>query len=206
MYLLFLSTCCSYNLYRLIGLFPFQQLSGGLRFLRQQVTSVILFLLCAAGMIGCMLQEPALGLCDHGHCGDHRIASQLFPLSFFCLHFSAQGFLKTVLLAGHLGFFVTVFWPLASDGSNHGKSYGYCSFREVFIYVFILCIIFDARDLKTDLLRALGSLVTSVSRTSLQVITILSFVCYMSLSILLSLHLRHPSFGSGMGLHRIGHL
>lgn len=195
--LIFLSTCCSYNLYRLISLFPFQQLSGGLRFLRQQVTSVILFLFCAGGMIGCMLQEPALWVyvilatvLTIGYC------LPLLPLSFAAV-FQRAGYLKTILLAGTWAF-VTVFWPVASDGSHDGKIV-WILFLQRFSFMFILCIIFDARDLKTDLLRSLGSLVTSVSRTSLQVITILSFVCYMSLSILLSLHLRHPSLAVAWG-------
>jgi hypothetical protein len=144
-----------------------------------------------------MLQEPALRdyvilatVLTIGYC------LPLFPLSFSGA-FQRAGFLKTVLLAGTWAF-VTVFWPVASDGSHDGKIV-WILFLQRFSFMFILCIIFDARDLKTDILRSLGSLVTSVSRTSLQVITILSFVCYMSLSILLSLHLRHPSLAVAWG-------
>jgi branched-subunit amino acid transport protein len=96
------------------------------------------------------------------------------------------GFLKTVLLA-FTWTYVTVMIPVqqAVDLSNYSVA---LLFTARFLFMLMLCIIFDSRDISVDKINSLRSLATDVSKKTLQFIMATVFTVYLCAGVLLRNH------------------
>lgn len=194
--LVFMGTCCSYNMYRLVSLFPYNQSFSLARFVSRHRLAFLLILLTGTVMLVEIFRSPELR-------APVIISSTLTLL--YCLPllplqkpgwFTKAGFLKTILLAATWAF-ATVCLPVFSAEDSFGPVAWHLLLSR-FFFVFILCIIFDARDSEADLIRSLGSLVTSVSPGALRMITYLSFAAYAVFSVMLALEMHHPGVAAAM--------
>lgn len=174
--LVFLGTCCSYNLYRLISLFPFHSKDAWRCFLRDHITSLSLMVLTGSGMIILLLEERLLVVPSIlATAGTILYCLPLLPVEK-PTWFVKLGVMKTILLSATWTF-VTGCLPLISSGQSLSASNWYFVGCRL-TFMLILCIIFDKRDMEKDQLRALGSIATSIRPVYLQWITIILFVLH----------------------------
>ncbi len=93
------------------------------------------------------------------------------------------GFLKTILLA-FTWTYVTIIIPVANASLSWNKPL-MLLFTARFMFMLMLCIIFDSRDVKVDKIRGLSSLATVVSRKTLGILIMIVLSLYLSAGFLL---------------------
>lgn len=93
------------------------------------------------------------------------------------------GFLKTVLLAFTWAY-ITVILPVQQSVPVNGFSVGFL-FSARFLFMLMLCIIFDSRDSRVDKIRSLRSLATDVSKEALSCIMRIVFTLFIGAGFLL---------------------
>ena len=181
--LIFFSTLCSYNFYWLISKYYFNREFTLSFFLRRNWSNLSLFLIAAAGLLYCMNFLPGIFPYISIAATLTLIYSvPLWPLK--ALDFSRKaGFLKTLLLA-FTWTYVTVIIPCHQSLSiSHEKTLLLFSTR--FLFMLMLCIIFDSRDIKVDKINSLRSLATDVSRSTLKIIMAVVFSLYIACGLFL---------------------
>jgi hypothetical protein len=174
---IFFSTLCSYNFYWLLSGYVFAGQPPAQLFLRQKYSNVIVFIIAAGGMIFSLLQIPhLLPVISIGFLLTLLYIVPLLPFKFFTIVRQA-GLFKTILLAFTWAF-VTVCIPCLQVP-------GYTWFALVmlfsdrFIFMLILCIIFDARDTSMDKIRGLQSLTTVVKPAAVKFVILFLFAAYI---------------------------
>ena len=158
----FVATICSYNFYWLVSKFYNNTSVSYLHFAKSNRSHVTLFF--AAGILVLMLSFllPGYWL---------AIAlSSLFTLLYslprwpyaFAKSLRRIGIIKTLLLA-FTWTFVTVVIPAATIA---GKNFGLLVLLFIvrFLFMFLLCILFDARDAEADLQRDMHTVATDVEK------------------------------------------
>ena len=171
---IFFATLCSYNFYWLLCRFSLaNHFSLGL-FLRNEFLEIVLLSFSAAGMAWCFAYShlqlstlwPAMGL---------TILYALPLLPFRFLHFTRRaGVLKTTVLA-FTWTYVTAYIPLHKNVMLMSPAEWFI-FTRRFLFMLMLCIIFDSRDIAVDKIRGLRSLATDLSPKTLRSLIIILFV------------------------------
>lgn len=173
----FFSTLFSYNLYWLLGKYAFRVSICVL--LKKEFPKTLLLVLSGAGLIFCYLQSslyleyvlPALLLTV-------LYALPLLPFTFLAFTKKA-GFLKTLVLAFSWAY-VTVFIPLQKPVELVSSTDMFV-FTRRFLFMLMLCIIFDSRDIAVDKIRGLHSLATDLPPRILKyIIGVVFFVLFIT--------------------------
>jgi len=177
----FFATLCSYNFHYLLGNLAGQRFS--LHLLNNPYTRLFFLL---SGALGVLLLFSGA----HIRLPDVAIAFLLtflysVPLlPFKQLDFTKKiGFAKTVLLA-FTWMFVTAYLPLSQ---YHGQftTLGLLLMTKRFLFMLMLCILFDNRDAAVDKIRGLHSLATDLSPNVMKTLIYTLFVLLFVLNFLL---------------------
>ncbi len=178
----FFSTICSYNFYWLLSAYFFSVKPVKL-FIKQYYTNVIVF---AAGSIGLVFFiqfiTDLLAVISLGMFLTLLYAIPLLPFKIFHTARKA-GLLKTVLLAFTWSF-VTVYIPYKQTPTGNFITL-LMLFNNRFLFMLMLCIIFDARDTNVDKIRGLQSLTTMIKPATVQYIMRGIFAAYIINGIIL---------------------
>ncbi|MEP7110596.1 MAG: hypothetical protein ABI760_21565 [Ferruginibacter sp.] len=173
---IFFATLCGYNCYWMVSRFSFNGHTTLIPFLRKSVSGVFMLLSAVAGMLFSM---------THLHLVRYNI---LLTFILFCLyaipvmpikqlHFIRKaGFLKTILLAFTWSI-VTILIPLQVSFREMGHA-ALLIFINRFLFMLMLCIIFDKRDAAVDKIRGLQSLATVIKPLLLHCLFGLIFISY----------------------------
>jgi hypothetical protein len=171
---IFFATLCSYNFYWIISKISFVNEKALSAILRKEKTGLLILLLSAMGLVFCWFQY-ALPVKSVISAFLLTCLYALPMLPFRLFYFTRKaGFLKTVLLAFTWAC-VTVFIPLQ-------KTYSLLSNADVFVFtrhflfMLMLCIIFDNRDKAVDKIRGLHSLATDLKPGHLKMLIYLIFI------------------------------
>jgi 4-hydroxybenzoate polyprenyltransferase len=184
----FCATLCSYNFYYLVSGYVF----GGRKIenlLTKQLTQVLFFCAAFAGTAISFfnLQFVGYSMLIAGAL-TFVYTIPLLPIKQLKV-LQTVGFTKTLLLAFSWAY-ITVFLPYTQN----------CLFNVVamkllfcvrFVYLLLLCIIFDDRDIEVDKIKGLHSLATMVTPKTLQKIMLSLFVLYFLLVIVFGWHTKN---------------
>lgn len=176
--LVFFATLSSYNFYWLISNYDFSFNAGDLRnYFIERFSNMFILLIAGSGMAFCLYFLPAVMPAALVAVFLTILYSiPLWPVKKLAFARKA-GFLKTGLLA-FTWTFVTVMIPVQQDVSVSVFAVGLL-FTARFLFMLMLCVIFDSRDIHVDKIRSLSSLATDVSRKSLRLIMSVVFICYL---------------------------
>lgn len=171
---IFFATLCSYNFYWILSRFSFSGTVSIAAFLEKEATGISLFLISLAGMVYFLLISP-VQLNQVAMAVLLTVAYSVPLLPFKLLHFTRKaGVLKTVLLA-FTWTYVTAFLPMQTG-------WGLLSGADIFIltrrflFMLMLCIIFDNRDKAVDKIRGLHSLATVLKPNQLLLLITVIFI------------------------------
>jgi 4-hydroxybenzoate polyprenyltransferase len=179
---IFFACLCGYNSYWVFSKFLFGKPANKISFILHNRDAAIIIFLSLSGMLFCALHiHPIwynilltfLFLLFYG--------ASLMPFAFF-QYIRKIGFIKTVLLSltwAH----VTIMIPLQKTVFELSPI-EILLYINRFLFMMMLCILFDKRDMITDKIRGLGSLATIVSEKNLNrmilvVFLLLLFSCFL---------------------------
>jgi 4-hydroxybenzoate polyprenyltransferase len=183
------STLSSYNFYWLISGYFLGSLSL-MDFVRRRYTHIIIFILAGAGMLFSLLKIPhLLPVISAGLILTLLYALPLLPFKISRMVRKA-GLLKTILLAFTWAF-VTVYIPYKQVPAVNTTTL-ILLFNNRFLFMLMLCIIFDARDTGVDKIRGLQSLTTMIKPAAVQYIMFILFVIYIINGIVLRIYYHEP--------------
>jgi len=185
----FFSTLSSYNFYWLVSGYFLGSLSLP-DFIRRRYTHIFIFILATAGMLFSMFKIPQLlPVIAAAIVLTLLYALPLLPFKIARIARKA-GLLKTMLLAFTWAF-VTVYIPYQQMPAT-GTITVILLFNNRFLFMLMLCIIFDARDTGVDKIRGLQSLTTMIKPVTVQYIMFVLFVIYIGNGIVLRLYYNEP--------------
>ncbi len=176
--LVFFATLSSYNFYWLISNYHFGNNNKEVRiYFTERFSNMFVLLLAGLGMIVCLYLLPAVF--------SVTLIAVLLTIIYSIPLWPAKklaftrkaGFLKTVLLA-FTWTLVTVIIPVQQNGMVNITALGLL-FTVRFLFMFMLCVIFDSRDIYVDKIRSLSSLATVVSYKLLRLIMAVVFISYL---------------------------
>jgi len=170
---IFFATLCSYNFYWILSKAAFTKKNAVTGLLKKEFTGLAVFFIAATGLLYCLLQLK-LPVSVIATAVVLTVIYSVPLLPFRALHFTRKaGVLKTVVLAFTWAY-VTAFIPLQ-------KAYASLSDADLFIisrrflFMLMLCIIFDNRDKAVDKIRGLHSLATDLKPAMLKALIYLIF-------------------------------
>ncbi|MGC4104215.1 UbiA prenyltransferase family protein [Ferruginibacter sp.] len=186
---IFFSTLCSYNFYWLVSGYSFSSKSAD-NFFKRYYTNIIVFTLAGAGMLFCLPHIPVfLPAIAGGLVLTLLYALPLLPFKIFHIARRA-GLLKTFVLAFTWAY-VTVFIPYQQVHAGNFAAF-VVLFNNRFLFMLMLCIIFDARDTNVDKIRGLQSLTTLLKPSTVRYIMISIFIIYLVNGSLLRIYYNEP--------------
>ncbi len=157
---IFFATLCSYNFYWILSKISFVEKGSVIRLLIKETTGIYLFIFSAAALLYCLLKS-ALPVNFVITAILLTILYSLPLLPFKPFRFTRRaGILKTILLA-FTWVYVTAFIPMQKAYLLLDKA-DLFMITQRFLYMLILCIIFDNRDKAVDKIRGMHSLATVV--------------------------------------------
>lgn len=172
---IFSATLCSYNFYWLLSKFSFVENPSITGLVKKEFIAVSLLAFSAAGMLFCIWHSAIpVNYVVSAVLLTIIYSMPLLPFTFF-LFAGRGGVLKTILLA-ITWTYVTAFIPMQ-------KSYMMLNNADLFIitlrfmFMLILCIIFDSRDIAVDKIRGLRSLATDLNPKALRYLIYTIFAC-----------------------------
>lgn len=182
---IFFSTVCSYNFYWLLSGYVFSGHSLKV-FLPQYLSNAIVLVLGGVGMLYTIFYiTELLPVIMLGLICTLLYTIPLLPFKIFHLARKA-GLLKTFLLAFTWAY-VTVYIPYSQTPTGNFVAL-VMLFNNRFLFMLMLCIIFDARDTKVDKIRGLQSLTTIIKPSTVQYIMITIFAIYLINGIVLRIY------------------
>ncbi|MEP6677277.1 MAG: hypothetical protein ABJA78_19100 [Ferruginibacter sp.] len=186
----FSATLCSYNFYWMLSSYSLARQPPSL-FMRSHLSNIIFFFCAAAAMVFSAFELPViLPYIGIAILLTILYAVPLMPFKF--LRFTRKaGFLKTILLAFTWAY-ATVFIPFKTT-IIHDNAAVWMLFNNRFIFMLMLCIIFDARDVEMDKLHGLRSLATDVKPITLRWIMIILFAAYIANGIIFRIYLKEAT-------------
>jgi len=186
---IFFSTLCSYNFYWLLSGYAFA--TQPLKIIvKQYYTNIIIFVIAGGGALFSLIKIPELlPAIAMGVLLTLLYAVPLLPFKIFHITRKA-GLLKTFLLAFTWAF-VTVYIPYKQVPSGNLITV-VMLFNNRFLFMLMLCIIFDARDTNVDKIRGLQSLTTILKPSSVRKIMVIIFMVYIVNGIVLRLYYNEP--------------
>ena len=184
--LIFFATLAGYNAYWITSKVSFNRYSSFVSLLNNNKSSLVVLLIAIAGVIFCFSQLKLIM---------YNIIITFIFLALYALplvplkqfHFARKaGFVKTMLLA--LAWtMATILIPLQIRIIDMPVS-ALLVFILRFLFMLMLCIIFDKRDAGIDKIRGLQSLATDISPALLNYLFALVFVLYLLASVGLSFY------------------
>jgi hypothetical protein len=171
---IFFATLYSYNFYWIISKASFARQNTFTTLLKKETTGLVILFLSAIGVFFCLVQyhlpveyiiTAFLLTCLY--------ALPLLPFRPFYFTRKA-GVLKTMLLAFTWAY-VTVFIPLQKTYTLLSNADMFV-FTRRFLFMLMLCIIFDNRDKAVDKIRGLHSLATDLKPAQLKMLIYLIFI------------------------------
>ena len=186
----FFATLCSYNFYWLLSSWALTKQHPAV-FIRSHVTNIILFTVAGIGLLISLYHlANILSAVATALLLTILYAIPLMPFKF--LRFTRKaGVLKTVVLA-FTWTYVTVYLPYAT-AAKVDSSQLLMLFNNRFLFMLMLCIIFDARDEQVDKLRGLRSLATDVKPRILGYMMIAIFAAYIINGIVFRIYFKELS-------------
>lgn len=184
--LIFFATLGSYNFYWLLSKYHFNDKRGLANFLVKNISNVLVLLSATTGLF--FLRHLVTGLLHE------IIIAVLLTLAYSVplwpvksLSFTRKaGFLKTVLLA-FTWTYVTIFIPVSNASLTWSKPL-LLLFTARFMFMLMLCIIFDSRDVAIDKIRGLSSLATVIGRKTMGILIMVVLTLYLAAGLLLRLY------------------
>jgi len=171
---IFFATLCSYNFYWILSRFAFAGNVPVAVFLKKEATGIVLFVISSIGLVSCLLMSSVQLI----HVATAVLLTVVYSiplLPFTFLHFTRKaGVLKTVLLAFTWAY-VTAFLPLQKDWMLLNGADVFI-FTRRFLFMLMLCIIFDNRDEAVDKIRGLHSLATDLKPNQLLMLIAVIFI------------------------------
>ena len=182
---IFFSTLSSYNFYWLVSGYFLGTVSLK-DFIRRRYTHIVVFIVAGFGMLYSIGRFPDL----LPAVGISLLLTLLYavPLLPFKIARMARkaGLLKTILLAFTWSF-VTVYIPYRQMPTGNIITL-IILFNNRFLFMLMLCIIFDARDTSVDKIRGLQSLTTIIKPVTVQYIMLALFTVYIINGIVLRIY------------------
>ena len=171
---IFFSTLCSYNFYWILSKISFAEKHRITDLLKKQIIGFTLLVFSAAGLLYCFYRSSLpIEFILTAVLLTVIYAIPLLPVKF--LHFTRKaGVLKTILLA-FTWTYVTVFIPIQKTYFLLDKADLFI-FTRRFLFMLMLCIIFDNRDKAVDKIRGLRSLATDLKPAVLNILIFIIFV------------------------------
>ena len=158
---IFFATICSYNSYWLLSKYSLQTGFSVSAFVQKEIGKIFLLALTAAGLLASYLQlHLSLYVIIPTVVLTVLYALPLLPLPFMRIA-RKLGVLKTTLLAFTWAY-VTAFIPMQKTGFHFTDVELFILTRR-FLFMLMLCIIFDNRNIAVDKIRGLHSLATDLS-------------------------------------------
>ena len=171
---IFFATLSSYNFYWVLSRLSFLEGSVTAGFLKKEAIPISLFVFSGAGLLFCLEQSSIPFNFVLTACLLTVFYSiPLLPFTFLTF-IRRLGVLKTIMLA-FTWTYVTAFIPLQKTYLLLDNADLFIITRR-FLFMFMLCIIFDSRDIAVDKLRGLRSLATDLSPAILQLLTYSVFI------------------------------
>ena len=170
---IFCATLCSYNFYWMLSKFSLSANNGLLQILKKEQTGLLLMFFAGTGMLFFFYTSGlTLNFIVSAIALTILYAVPLLPIKF--LHFTRKaGVFKTSLLAFTWAY-VTVIIPLHKSYSLLDSA-GFFVFTRRFLFMLMLCIIFDNRDKAMDKIRGLHSLATDLKPLMLNILIYIIF-------------------------------
>lgn len=171
---IFFATLCSYNFYWILGRYAFAGNESLNAFLKKEVTGISFLFISAIGFVICLFQSSV----QLTHVAMAVLLTVIYSIPLLpvkALHFTRKaGVLKTVLLAFTWAY-VTAFVPLQKDWALLNGADIFILTRR-FLFMLMLCIIFDNRDKAVDKIRGLHSLATFLKPRQLLLLIAFIFI------------------------------
>ncbi len=183
----FFSTVCSYNFYWLLSSFSFGKMKM-LDYIKFHFSNAIVFAVTFVGMAGSVFYLPQLfASITMGILLTFLYFLPILPIkSLYPLR--KAGLFKTLLLAFTWAY-VTVYLPSSLAGALQHEGF-LLLFINRFLFMLILCIIFDNRDIAVDKIRGLQSLATILKPSLVKLIVAFLFIAYIINSFLFTAHFK----------------
>ena len=182
---IFFSTLCSYNFYWLLSGFVFSGQPVKL-FLKQYYSNAIVLIIGSIGLLySTLFIVNLLPVISLGLVLTLLYTIPLLPFKIFHIARKA-GLLKTFLLAFTWAF-VTVYIPYKQTPAGNFITL-VMLLNNRFLFMLMLCIIFDARDTNVDKIRGLQSLTTIIKPATVQYIMFVIFAAYIINGIVLRIY------------------
>lgn len=176
--LIFFATLSSYNFYWLISKYHFRREMNLPAFLVKNISNLIIVAIAAVGLLYCLYYLPGIIPYVMIATGLTLLYSiPLWPVKQLAFTRKA-GFLKTILLA-FTWTYVTVIIPAQQSVFINNIPVALL-FTARFLFMLMLCTIFDSRDIEVDKIHSLRSLATDVSRPGLAIIMAIVFILYLA--------------------------
>lgn len=171
---IFFATLCSYNFYWVLSKLSFASKGNIIALFKKQSVAYLLLLISSAGLLYCFLNSSiSLYVVITAVLLTVLYAIPILPISFFKFTRKA-GVLKTILLAFTWSY-VTVMIPLQKDYQLLNSADIFILTRR-FLFMLMLCIIFDNRDKEMDKIRGLRSLATDLKPFILRMLIYCIFI------------------------------
>jgi len=163
---IFFATTCSYNFYWLLSKYSLRTDIPLTGFFKKEADEIVLLILSLAGLIICFLNlHLSYYIIIVAAALTGLYAVPLLPFNFVKFTRKA-GVLKTTLLAFTWSY-VTVFIPLQKTSFMLTEIEFFILTRR-FLFMLMLCILFDNRDIAVDKIRGLRSLATDLSAKTMR--------------------------------------
>ena len=181
----FCSTICSYNFYWLLSGYSFSDQPLRM-FLKKRFSNLLVMIIAASGLLFSVVKIPGV----FPEIILATLLTLLYAVPLLPLKISViarkAGLLKTILLAFTWAF-ITVYLPyqFAVNGNWYTM---FLLLINRFLFMLMLCIIFDARDTKVDKIRGLQSLTTILSSKTVKQIMSVIFAAYLLNGIVLRVY------------------
>ena len=170
---IFFATLCSYNFYWILSKISFAKQNAVAGILKKETAGFGLLFVSAAGLIFCFFRSYLpLDFVLTAFALTVIYAIPLLPIAF--LRFTRRaGVLKTALLAFTWAY-VTAFLPMQKIYAVLDNADLFIISRR-FLFMLMLCIIFDNRDIVIDKMRGLHSLATDLKPAVLKILIFFIF-------------------------------
>ncbi|MCW5916318.1 MAG: hypothetical protein KIS82_03115 [Ferruginibacter sp.] len=174
--LIFFSTLASYNLYWLLSRWKFNRRNPK-EALKDGLSNLVILFLASIGTLVSFLFIPQIWPWLTG-----SVILTLFyslPLWPVKIPFGLKevGFLKTFLLALAWAY-TTVFIPASLNEAGDDFRV-WMIFLTRFLFMLMLCIMFDSRDAQIDRIHSLKTLATDLNPTAIKILMFITFALYM---------------------------
>ncbi len=183
----FFATLCSYNFYWLLSKYAFNITGSWPRFIQKEKTGIVIFFLSGIGLLFFLKGLPVKSsIIITAMLLTVLYALPLLPFPILAFTRKA-GVLKTLLLA-FTWTYVTAFIPMQQSVAELSHEEILLNIRR-FLFMLILCIIFDNRDSAVDKIRGMRSLSTDLSATTV------NFLVYGIFALLFTINFIFLQFG-----------